>query len=80
MYQANTNHGKIGDFYSGSVVKNPPASVGDTGSVPVQEGSRCLGAAKLMCHSCWVLVLQLLEPVLHKRSPHSEKPVHCNEE
>ena len=52
MYQANTNHGKIGDFCSGSVVKNPPASVGDTGSVPVQEGSRCLGAAKLMCHSC----------------------------
>ena len=48
MYQANTNHGKIP---GGSVVKNPPAAAGDTGSVPVQEGSTCRGAAKLMCHS-----------------------------
>ena len=71
MYQANTDHGKIGDFLGGSVVKNPLTSAGDTGSAPVWAGPTCHGAAELMCHSHWALELQLLELVLHtKRSPH----------
>ena len=33
-------------------LRNPPANVGDTGSIPqVQEDSTCLGTTKPMCYS-----------------------------
>ena len=43
----------------------------------VWEDSTCYGATKPMCHNYWALAR---EPTLHKRSPHNEKPVHCNKE
>ena len=52
----------------------------------VREDPTCRGATKPECRNYWACVLQLLkptrlEPVLHnKRSHHSEKPTHCNEE
>ena len=61
------------------MVKNPPASAGDMGSIP--GPGRCH-----MPQSNYASVPQLLtrahpEPVLcTKRSPCSEKPVHCSEE
>ena len=48
------------------------------------EDSTCHGAAKPVCHNCWVCVLQLpkptsLEPMLcNEESHHSEKPLNCN--
>ena len=59
------------------MAKNPPANAGDMGSIP----GRCH-----MPLSSYTSVPQLLtrahpEPVLcTKRSPCSEKPVHCSEE
>ena len=65
------------DLPGGRVVKNPPASAGDTGSSPGPGGSH-------MPPSNEACVPQLLkptrlEPVLcNKRSHNSEKPVHRN--
>ena len=39
-----------GDFPGGSVVKNPPANAGDTGSSPVQDPT-CRGATKPVHHN-----------------------------
>ena len=33
------------------MVKNPPASAGDMGSIPVGEDPTCCGATKPMCHN-----------------------------
>ena len=62
------------------MVKNLPASAGDTGSTPGPEGSlvqkvRSLVQKDPTCHGTTKPVC--LEPVLlNKRSPHNEKPVH----
>ena len=71
-----------------SVVNNPPASVGDGGSIPVPEDSTCLGASKpilpqllSLCSGAWepkLLSLHALEPVLRKRSHRNEKLAYCN--
>ena len=74
------------DFPGGTVVKNPPANAGDTGSIPgpgrshmpwsnearePQLLSSCATTTEPMC----------LEPVLrNKRSHHNEKPTHRSEE
>ena len=53
-------------------IKNPPASVGDMGSVPG------LSSTKLVCHNYWSL--HAPEPMLcDKRSDHNEKPAHNKE-
>ena len=76
-------------FPGSSVVKNLPADAGDMGSIANPGGSQSCGAIKPMHHNYWTCTLQprsrncrsprALEPVLHnKRSPCSEKPVHCN--
>ena len=77
------------DFPGGPVVKNTPASAGNTGSIPGPTRRR---ATKCMCHNYWARALETespsyyacvpqllepvrLEPVLHKWSHCSEKPV-----
>ena len=67
------------DFPGGTMVKNPPANAGDTGSSPG------LGRSHVPW-SGWAREPQLLkparlEPVLrNKRSHRDEKPVHRNKE
>ena len=46
----------------GSVVKNPPANVGDTGLIPDSGRLTCYGVAKTMCHNHGVCAL---EPGIH---------------
>ena len=61
------------DVPGGSVVKNLPASAGDTGFIPGQ--GRLPHAAEQL--SPQLLSLSPLEPVLHnKRSYQNEHPVH----
>ena len=50
----------------------------------VREDPTCLGAAKLLCHSCWAHVPQLRKPEHPRahalqRDASSEKPTHCNQ-
>ena len=47
------------DFPGGAVVKNPPASAGDKGSIPCPT---CHGATKAVRHNHWV---SALEPASH---------------
>ena len=81
--------GKSMDFPGGSVEKNPPADVGDAGSIPGPGRFHVPG-------SNWIHVLQLLSlcsraqkvqlwsphalgPVLHNKRNHpNEKPAHRN--
>ena len=88
----------IWGFPGGTVVKNPPANAGDTGSSPGQGRSHMPRSTKPMGHNYWACALEpashnywahkpqllkpvRLEPVLrNKRSHHSEKPAHRNEE
>ena len=63
-------------FPGGSVVRNPPRSVGNADLISIPslfwEDPTCLGAAATAEPSH-------LEPVLHnQRSYHSKKPVHPN--
>ena len=59
------------DFPAGSVVENPPASAGDTGSMPGPGRS----------HMPWAAKPVRLEPVIHdEKSLSSEQPAHCNNE
>ena len=71
---------------SGPKVKNLPANVGDTGSIPGLERSHMLGATKsvyhhywacaleLMSHNHWVHALQLRKPAhLEPGAPEQEK-------
>ena len=81
----------MGDFPRGTVVKNLPASAGDTGSspgpgrshMPQSNRSRVpqLLSLRSRAHKPQLLKPICLEPVLHnKRSHCSEKPAHRNEE
>ena len=40
----------VGTFPGGSVVKNPPANVGDTSSCLIWEDPTCRGVTKPVCH------------------------------
>ena len=67
---------EISDFSGCPVVKNPPASAGDTGLIPgrgrfhmPQSDEACVPQLPKPTH---------LEPVLGNKRPH-EKPTHCNE-
>ena len=79
------------DFPGGAVVKNPPASAGDTGSSPGPGRSHVpqsneVRAPQLLSLGSGVCMPQLLkparlEPVLrNKRSHRNEKPVHRSDE
>ena len=52
----------FGDFPGGTVVKDPPANAGDTGSTLVHEDPTCRGATKPVCHNYWACTL---EPMSH---------------
>ena len=43
--------GQSGGFFGGSVVKNPGANVGDTGSIPGPGRSHMRGATKPVYHN-----------------------------
>ena len=77
-------------FPGGTVVKNPPASAGDTGSSPGPGRSHMprrneARAPQLLslcsrAHEPQLLKPTRLEPMLcNKRSHRNEKLVHCNE-
>ena len=79
------------DFPGGTVVKNPPANVGDTGSSPSPGGSHMprnnwargpqLLSRRSRAREPWLLKPAQLEPVLRsKRSHRNEKPAHRSEE
>ena len=75
---------KIGQgFHGGTVVKNPPANAGDTGSSPGPGRSHMPRSNEARAPQLLSLcsTARALEPVLrNKRSHCSEKPVHRNEE
>ena len=79
------------DFAGCPVDENPPASVGDTGSIPGLGGSYTLQSTQVLVPQLLSLRsrahrLQLLKPVCltlvlqSKRSYLNEKPAHCNED
>ena len=81
----------MGDFPDGAVVKNPPASAGDTGLIPGLGRSHMLWSNKArapqllnLCSRArkpQLLKPARLEPVLrNKRNHRNEKHVHCNKE
>ena len=75
-----TEKSQSGDFRGGSVVKNPPASAGDTGSSPGQ-GTKIPHAAEQLSPCATTTEPANLEPVLcNERSHRNEKPAHHNEE
>ena len=61
-------------FLCGSVVKNPPANAGDTGSIPALGRSRMPWTK---AHEPQPLKPAHLEPVLHTRSHGNEKSMDC---
>ena len=62
-------------FPAGTVVKNPPANAGDTGSSPDREDSTGHRATKPASHNCWAREPQLLKPACPRaRAPQQEKP------
>ena len=78
-------------FPGGSMVKNPPASVGTWVQSLVWEDPTCCRATKPMHHSYWACAREprnhnywspnALEPVLRNKGSHcSEKSMHHNEE
>ena len=86
-----SNIQKSWDFPGGTVVKNPPANEGDTGSTPGLGRSHMLWsnyacAPQLpsllsRAHEPQLLKPTHLEPVLrNKRSHRNKKPMHRNEE
>ena len=69
----------VRDFPGGTVVKNPPASAGDTGSIPGPRRSHMPQSSEARAPQ--LLKPTRLEPMLFdKRSHHNEKPAHLNEE
>ena len=85
------NEKEVLGFPGGTVVENPPANAGNTGSSPGpgrshMPRSNSARAPQLLslcsrAHEPQLLKPALLEPVLHnERSHRSEKPAHCNEE
>ena len=73
-------------FPGGTVVKNPPANAGDTGSSPGPGGSHMprsneAHAPQLLSLHATTTEPACLQPVLCSRRSHrNEKPMHCNEE
>ena len=78
---------KMRGFPGGSVVKNPPANAGDTGSIPDLADPTYCKATKPMHYNYWACALvpsscnywspQSLEPVLcNERGHYSEEPAH----
>ena len=77
-------------FPGGSVVKNLPASAGDTGSIPEPEKSHRPGTTKPVHHNSWACalethvqqllsnILQLLKPAWPTAPAPQVKPAHCN--
>ena len=87
-FQVNIKTPWLGDFPGGTVVKNPPANAGDTGSSPGPgEDPTCREAMKPvrhnywacalepMSHNYWARVPQLLKPVCLEPVLHNEKPL-----
>ena len=64
------------DFPRGTVVNNPPAKAGDTGSSPGPGRSHMPRSNK--AHAPQLPKPARLEPVLRNRSHRNEKPVHRN--
>ena len=58
--------------------KTPPSSAGDSSSIPSLGVLTSLRATKPVHHNYWNL--HTVEPALHKRSHHNEKPAHHEEE
>ena len=66
-------------FPGGPVVKSPPATAGDTGSIIGGGRSTGCRAATPMCHNYWSL--SPLEAMLHNKKSHcNEKVMYHNEE
>ena len=66
----------IGGLCPGSVVKNPPANVGDMVQSLIQEDPTCCGATKPMHNNYWACDL---EPRwCNYSSPHTLEPGLCN--
>ena len=57
----------LSDFPGGTVVKNPPANAGDTGSRPGQGRSHNRGATNPVHHNYWACAL---EPASHNYWAH----------
>lgn len=58
--------------------KNPPASVGDSCSIPGPERFHMLWSN--LAHVPQLLKPEYLEPAFHNKGSHSkEKPKHCNQ-
>ena len=81
------------DFPGGAMVKNPPATAGDTGTIPGRGRSHMLRSNQ--AHAPQLLSLrsracrpELLSPhaataeasMPRARAPQQEKPAHCNKE
>ena len=66
-------------FPGGSVVKNPPASAGDTGSIPGSGRSHMPAEQLSLCATTTEAHLPRAHAP-HKRSPCNEKPTLCNKE
>ena len=88
LYQVKLSFKKIKGFPGGPAVRNPPANTGNTASV-LLEGSHMLQSSQAHAPQLLSLHSTACEPQLpksskhtlsHKRSYHSEKLVHHNEE
>ena len=76
-----------GGFPGGSLVKNPPASAGDKGSILDPGRSHMPQATKSECYNYWACALEprLLKPTCprartqNKRCHRNERPAHHNQ-
>ena len=61
-------------FPGGPVVKNPPASTGDMGLIPVKVDPTCCGVTKPVHHNFWACSLEpaCLQPELCSKRRHRE--------
>ena len=74
---------KVWGFPGGLVIKNLPATAGDTGSIPGLEDPTCRGAAKPQHHKYWASAWSpgatTAETVcLNYRTPRALEPVSCS--
>jgi len=67
-----------GGFPGDSVVKNPPANAGGTGSTPLREDPTCQGAMRPVHHNYGTKPKTLGPMPFNKKSHCDEKPRHCN--
>ena len=77
--------GKELNWLGSAVDRNLPASVEDMSLIPGlgrfhTQLSPCATTAEPRAHMLQLLKPTGLEPVLHKRCPHSEEPMHCSRE